>query len=109
MQPIKILLCALFLMGCSNSKLTHLQLEVGMERARVEELVANALGTTKNYSPYANNLRGGVVEYSEGSCVLEVTYRSGAPAPWVINAQGVAEHYPPIDETVISFRKHEKD
>lgn len=95
-------------MGCGSAKLNSIQLAVGMERTQVEKLVAEALGTTSNYSSYGNNLRGGVVNYVENSCVLEVTYKSGAPAPWVVNKQGVGEHYPPIDETVLSFRRYKK-
>lgn len=95
-------------MGCADIKLDHIPLSIGMERSKVEKLVANALGSTSNYSPYGDNLMGGVVEYAEDSCVLEVIYKPGTPAPWVINSEGVGEHLPPIEETVISFRLHEK-
>ncbi len=79
-------------------------LQVGMPREKVEKLVTETLAIENNYSPYGNNLRGGVVEYKDKQWILEVTYNPGSPAPWVINKQGVAEHYPPVDETVKSFR-----
>ena len=83
-----------------------LQLTPGMPRAEAEAAIAHALGKERgDYSPYGNNLRGGTVEYKDATgAVLEVVYKAGAPAPWVQRPDGVAEHYPPVDESVISSR-----
>ena len=110
---ISILIGGLFLIGCVSanvklSKLESIPIEIGMKREKVEEMVAQALGIANEYSPYGNNLTGGVVQYSEASKVLEITYNNGVPAPWVINQDGVAEHYQPVDETVQSFRFYKK-
>jgi hypothetical protein len=76
-----------------------------MKREEAEKLIAATLNNQDNeYSLYANNLRGGIVEYTQGSCVLAVTYAAGSPAPRVLNQQNKAVHYLPIDETVITFR-----
>lgn len=79
-----------------------------MDREVVETQIAAALGKDSTYSPYGNNLRGGTVEYTDGELVLEVVYKPGATAPWVVGSSGVAEHRPPVDETVISFRTYRK-
>jgi hypothetical protein len=49
-------------------------------------------------------LTGGVVEYRDGDWVLEVTYKAGAPAPWVETPDGSMQHLPPIDETVLEYK-----
>lgn len=89
-----------------HSKLEKISalLHAGMLREKVEKLVAETLAIENNYSPYGNNLGGGIVEYKDRQWILEITYNPGAPAPWVINKQGIAEHYLPIDETVKSYR-----
>ena len=104
MSFIRILIFGAFLMGCGDSKLSQIQVKIGMERLSVEKLVSEILGIPNDYSPYGNNLRGGIVEYADGSTLLEVNYEPGLPAHWVINSNGIGEHYPPIDEKVISFR-----
>jgi hypothetical protein len=86
------------------SRFHSLELEVGMERQKVEEQVASLLSRQNRYSPYGNNLTGGVVEYRDGDWVLEVTYKAGAPAPWVETPDGSMQHLPPIDETVLEYR-----
>lgn len=78
-------------------------LQAGMTRSDVEQKVAASLGQESHYSPYANNLAGGVVAYRDGNWILRVTYQQGSPAPRVINAAGVGEHMLPIDEKVLSF------
>jgi len=85
------------------SKFETLHLKVGMNREQVEEQLEVVLGKKSDYSPYGNNLLGGTVQYREGVWILEVTYKSGTPAPWIINKDGIAEHYPPIDESVLDF------
>ena len=87
-----------------NCLFKNLDLVAGMPRARVEEQVASALGRENTYSPYGNNLPGGLVQYSDGIWVLEVTYKSGSPAPWVANKNGELEHLEPIDETLLAHR-----
>jgi hypothetical protein len=74
-----------------------------MARQKVEEEVANLLSRPQQYSPYGNNLNGGLVQYRDGEWVLEVTYKTGAPAPWVENADGSMQHLPPIDEAVLEY------
>ena len=83
-----------------------ISLHEGMARAEVEKLVATALGKESEYSPYGNNLRGGTVVYTDerSGTRLEVDYNPGGPAPWVMRPDGVAEHLPPKDESVKSFR-----
>jgi hypothetical protein len=84
----------------SACRLCALKISAGMARAEVEAKVAAALGQQDQYSPYVNNLRGGLVVYKDGAARLRVPYLPGSPAPTVINAQGVGEHMQPIDETV---------
>lgn len=81
-----------------------IDLPVGTPREEAEKRIAAALGKPSTYSPYGNNLRGDTVEYTDGTIVLEVVYKAGTPAPWVTMPDGGAEHYPPVDESVISFR-----
>lgn len=76
---------------------------VGMERADVEEKVAAITGKESDFSPYRSDLKGGVVVYRDGAWTMRVTYQSGSPAPWVINAQGVGEHLQGIPEKVLKF------
>ena len=80
----------------------RLELRVGTNRAEVEQMVAALLKTKMAYSPYGNNLRGGIVEYEDGDWLLRVSYKAGAPAPWVAGSNG-AQHMAPIDETVLSY------
>jgi hypothetical protein len=91
----------------NKSPFDTLELSAGMTREQAEKSIAVALGKERSdYSPYGNNLRGGTVEYKDatGLIILEVIYAAGTPAPWVTRPNGVAEHYPPVDESVISFR-----
>ena len=92
------------------SSFEKISLHVGMQREKAEDVIAAALGKKDSeYSPYGNNLRGGTVEYVDAAgYTLEVVYKPGASAPWVVGSNGVAEHYPPIDEAVISFRVYRK-
>jgi hypothetical protein len=116
--PQKIMVtsvCVFLLTGCSlkltdtkTSKLELIPIEIGMKREKVEEFVAQALEATNEYSPYGNNLRGGILKYTDTSEILEVTYNTGIPTPWVINKDGFAEHYQPVDESVKSFRVYRK-
>lgn len=87
----------------SECKLCAIELKVGMSRSEVEKRVAAALGTESGYSAYGSNLRGGLVAYRDGMWTLNVIYKPGTPAPWVVNQDGVAEHLPPIDESVLSI------
>lgn len=98
----------LLLGGCVGSRLTNLAIRVGMEREKVESMIAEALNTENKYSPYGNNLSGGIVKYTDGSYILEIKYMAGAPAPYVKDAQGVVIHYPLIDETVESIKIYKK-
>ena len=75
-----------------------------MNREQVEEQVAALLETQSTYSTYGNNLIGGTVRYSDGDWILEVEYKAGAPAPWIIGEDGKAQHYPPVDESVLAFK-----
>lgn len=70
----------------------------------VELAFARLRDGESGYSPYGNNLRGGRVVYVAGDCRIEVTYRAGAPAPWMRQPDGSMVHHPPIDETVIAWR-----
>lgn len=86
------------------SPLHRVELKVGMERQKVEDQIADLLSRPKQYSPYGNNLRGGAVQYRDGDWVLHVTYKAGAPAPWIKTSDGKAQHLPPMDETVLEYR-----
>ncbi len=113
------ILAALFLFGCTPrqsttlpeevvrgevSRFSGLELKIGMNREQVEEKVAALLGKQKTYSPYGNNLRGGTVRYRDEDWVLEIVYKAGAPAPWIMTKDGKAQHYPPVDESVLEFK-----
>ena len=87
-----------------TSRFYTLNLNVGMNREDVEKQVSALLGEEQQYNPYGKNLRGGTVQYRDGDWVLEVTYKAGAPAPWVETPDGETEHLPPIDETVLEYR-----
>jgi len=80
-----------------------LALTVGMKREKVEDQVAALLGQQRSYSPYGNNLTGGAVTYRDGNWTLEVVYKAGAPAPWIRLTDGSAQHYRPVDETVLDY------
>ena len=86
------------------SRFHRLDLTTGMERQKVEEEIASLLSRPQQYSPYGKNLSGGVVPYRDGVWLLEVTYKAGAPAPWVENADGSVQHLPPIDEAVLEYK-----
>lgn len=107
------------LVGCSQPRVTtnaqevvqpktsrfhSLELKAGMNREEVENKIATILNEPKTYSPYMNNLQGGVVEYRDEDWVLEVKYKAGMPAPWVVKPDGTMEHYPPTDETVLECK-----
>jgi len=121
MKPYRAfyILATLFLFGClpqesttlpeevvrgEVSRFSGLDLKIGMKREQVEEKVAALLGKQKAYSLYGNNLRGGTVRYRHEDWVLEVIYQAGAPAPWILTKDGKAQHYPPVDETVLEFK-----
>lgn len=91
-------------LGVAESRLHRVELKVGMERQKVEDQVARRLARQSQYSPYGNNLQGGVVQYRDGDWVLRVTYKAGAPAPWVKAPDGTMQHLPPIDETVLEYK-----
>jgi hypothetical protein len=90
--------------GGAECSLSKIDITAGMTRTTVEVQVARLLGKPSNYSPYANNLSGGTAEYRHGTCILEVKYRAGAPAPLVANPQGAVQHLSPKDETVIGYK-----
>ena len=112
----RYLLVLLFILvaACSSpdpiesSPLAKIRISVGMPRSEVEQLVAKALSSKFTYSAYGNNLKGGLVEYLDGSTVLAVTYNPGAPAPWITTEEGKMKHYPPVDETVAAYRLYSK-
>ena len=119
-KGILSIVTVLFLFGCSpqqsatgpeeavqaeTSRFDSLELRIGMSRKQVEDQVAVLLGTRKTYSPYGKNLKGGIVHYRDGDWVLEVVYKAGASAPWVRNEDGSMQHYPPVDETVMEYKK----
>ena len=118
MKHFYIMLAITVLAGCSQHEATtetqetkppqqsrfhDLDLKPGMNREDVEKQVSTLLGQPQNYSPYGNNLRGGIVQYPDGDWILEVKYKAGAPAPWVENPDGSMQHYPPMDETLIEY------
>ena len=84
--------------------LENVQLEVGMPRLEAEAQIAAALGRRNEYSPYANNLRGGTAEYRDIACKLKVSFRPGAPAALLRTTEGVIVHRLPIDESVEGFK-----
>jgi hypothetical protein len=86
------------------SRLHQVEVKVGMERQKVEDQIAALLARTTKYSPYGNNLLGGIVEYRDGDWILRVTYKAGAPAPWVKSSDGAMQHLPPMDETVVEYK-----
>lgn len=86
------------------SRFENLELRIGMNREEVEKQISLLFKKPMTYSPYNNNLEGGIVVYKNEGWILEVTYKSGLPAPIVINANGIGQGYPPIDETVSSYR-----
>lgn len=92
-----------------TSELSHLDIQIGMERSKVENMVASALNTENKYSPYGNSLKGGIVKYADGHFILEIKYKAGAPAPLFINKQGNTQGLPPIDETIESIKFYETD
>lgn len=81
----------------------RMPVKAGMSRLDLETRVAALLGTPNAYSPYGNNLAGGMVSYRSGDCELQVTFAPGAPAPQVAVAGKGVEHLPPMDETVLSY------
>lgn len=83
-------------------------LRAGMPREEAERVIATALHEQSTYNVYGGNLRGGTVTYSSGAFALDVRYKAGMPAPWVVGSNGVAEHYPPVDESVETFRAYRK-
>lgn len=66
-----------------------------MNRQEVEDKVSAIYFPKKPYSPHGNNLKGGVVQYSDGNWILEVLYKSGAPAPLVKNPDGLMQLFLP--------------
>ncbi len=86
--------------------LQNIPIEIGMPRAEVEKRVADALHTESTYNVYEGSTVNvdQTITYTDGVGTLEVVYNHGSPAPWVTNASGVAEHYPPVDQTVKSFK-----
>ena len=118
MKYISSLLASLLILGCSQSqpvpepteaaqpetsRFHGLDLKSGMNREDVEKQVFALLQQPQNYSPYANNLSGGTVQYPDGDWVLEVKYKAGVPAPWVETPDGSMQHYPPVDETLLEY------
>ena len=88
------------------SRFHNLELKVGMNREEVEQQVSDLLEKPSQYSAYGNNLPGGTVQYRDGNWVLEVKYKSGAPAPRLRNSDGENVGLPPIDETVLEYSIH---
>jgi hypothetical protein len=107
--PALSLFCIIF-NACSvtESPLANLNIQIGMERTKVENSIAQALKTKNEYSAYGNNLRGGIVKYTDGRFILEIKYKAGAPAPLFIDEQGDTQGLPPIDETVESTKFYKK-
>jgi hypothetical protein len=85
-------------------RLAMVKLAENMPRLDAEQAIAAALGTKVTYSLYAHNLLGGVVEYRDGTCMLTVAYRPGAPAARLLTDTGKTEHRLPRDESVASSK-----
>jgi hypothetical protein len=85
--------------GC---RLANLDILKGMARLTVEQRVSAALGVKSQYSPLANNLRGGAQTYDDVGCTLKVTYSPGSPAPLIARPGSGTQHLPPKDEQVLS-------
>lgn len=83
--------------GQEASLLNQIELNVGMDRQKVEEQVAKVLSRPNQYSPYGNNLTGGIVQYPDGDWVLEVKYKAGSPGPLVKTPDGKVQGYPPVE------------
>jgi hypothetical protein len=83
-------------------KICQLELRVGMKRSEVEQMVSALLKRSNAYSQHGNSLPGGTVEYQDGGWALRVSYKAGAPAPWVAGS-GSTKHLAPMDETVLSY------
>jgi hypothetical protein len=81
----------------------QLNLQHGMPRAQVEQMVAALRGEASSYNLYRGGLHGGSVPYRMGGCTLTVEYTPGALPPWVKGPGGVAQHLAPIDEAVKEF------
>jgi hypothetical protein len=90
--------------SAEDSPLSKIRLEKGMDRTAVEIQVAEALDRSNSYSAYGNNLTGGKVEYTDGKTVLVVEYNPGSPAPTILTRDGKRQSYPPMDETIKSFK-----
>ncbi|MBA3037006.1 MAG: hypothetical protein FP814_11005 [Desulfobacterium sp.] len=103
--PILFMFFIIFF-SCSDkeSPLANLDIQIGMERTKAENIIAQALKTKNKYSAYGNNLRGGIVKYNDGRFILEIKYKAGAPGVLFVNDQGNTQGFPPVDETVESTK-----
>ncbi|MFH2045766.1 MAG: hypothetical protein ABIK92_11540 [Pseudomonadota bacterium] len=109
--PLIFMLCTIC-NSCSNNKspLANLDIQIGMKRSEVENIIAQALNTKNEYSAYGNNLAGGIFKYTDGRFTIEIKYKAGAIAPLFVNNRGNTQGLPPIDETVenIKFYKNKR-
>ncbi len=109
---ILIFLVCIICNSCANNKspLADLDIQIGMKRSEVENMIDQALNTKNEYSAYGNNLEGGIVKYINGHSTMEIKYKAGAPAPIFVNNQDNEQGLPPIEETVesINFYKNNR-
>ena len=84
------------------SPLAQLKLTVGMKRAELEKLVAEATGVASKYRVHTMHDER-EARYQDGTTVLIVKFKPGFPAPWRRTPDGGAEHMPPMDATVESW------
>ena len=87
--------------------LDRLELSVGMRRADLEKLVAEATGVESKYIIHTMHGQR-EAQYHDGKNILIVKFRSGAPAPWIKTEDGSRLHLPPIDATVESWELKKK-
>jgi len=85
-----------------TSALDKLELSVGMKRADLEKLIAEATGVESKYLIHTMHGQR-EAQYQDGKTILIVKFRPGAPAPWIKTEDGRRLHLPPIDATVESW------
>jgi len=75
-----------------------------MKRSVLESNIAKYIELESNYSSQNPTESSTSATYVIDSINLVVKYQAGLPAPYVMEKNGSITHFPPIEQTVLSWK-----
>ena len=81
----------------------QLNIKVGMKRSELENKIAKYTVLKSDYSAQYPTESSTKATYTIKTVNLHVTYKEGAPAPYIKNNDGSIVHFQPIEQTVLTW------